>query len=137
MLETGSQSVIGLVMLLALVAGIILVTTRVARAESSKVSRRLLDSLQKAPLSRVLQARQIDLREYVHSVDARLIRRQVAVCESCDSTGLCESALEAGAPAVQGFPFCANNEAIERATQAMRAARSGHRAQTVRQPSSN
>ncbi len=128
MLETGSQSTIGLVMLLALVAGIILVTTRVARAESSKVSRRLLESLQKAPLSRVLQARQIDLHDYVQSVDARLIRRQVAVCESCDSTALCEGALEAGAPAAQGFPFCANNEAIERATEAMRAAHSGNRA---------
>ena len=127
MLETGSQSaIIGLVMLLALVAGIIAVTTRVARAESSKVSRRLLESLQKAPLSRVLQARQIDLHDYVQSVDARLIRRQVAVCESCDSTALCESALEAGAPAGEGFTFCANNEAIERARETMRAANTSH-----------
>ncbi len=119
----GSEATIGLVLLVAVVAAVVVVTVRVARSEDSKVSNRMLEALQGAPLFRMLERSGVDALAYAQAADAILIRRQIATCESCTSARLCDTALDSGAEALADLSFCPNEAAI---AQAKRAVSSSH-----------
>jgi hypothetical protein len=113
------EATIGLVLLLLVVVGIVTITSLVARSESSKVSGRLLEAMQKVPLFRMLHRRQIDPIAYVRATDAAQIRHQIATCVSCTSTNLCDTTLNGVADSAGDISYCPNVAAIAQAKEMM------------------
>ena len=103
----------GLLLVIVAVIGILAITARIALSENSKVLNRILESLRRVRMFKMLQKRQVDVQSYLQNTDVSEIRKQIATCESCPSGEICETALESNETAVKDFSFCPNNPAIE------------------------
>ncbi len=101
-----------LLALIAAVIGLAAMTVRIAWSENSKVLDRMRDALQRMRLFKMLQKRRVDPQSYLRTTDAAEIRRQMAVCESCPSSQVCDAALESNETALDSFPFCPNDAPI-------------------------
>jgi Family of unknown function (DUF6455) len=110
-----NNATLGLVLVIVGVVGIIAVAVRVALSEHhSKVSKRILETLQRTRLFRMLERRQVDVWTHVQQTKVAQIRQRIATCEACPSTSLCDSVL-AGAEVRKDFSFCPNDAAIAQA----------------------
>lgn len=118
-----SNATLGLVLVIVGVVGIIAVTARIALSESSKVSKRILEALQRVRLFKMLGRRRVDVQAYVQRTDAAQLRQQIATCEACPSASSCDAVLEGGAAAPKDFSFCPNDAAIAKAKSGSGASR--------------